>query len=153
MIINDKPESFFYLIPQEKWFSQSSWLDYGRDDTSNKSNTAKSSKTSVSVSRILSYLFWYQNGILNSILYDRQHTRIRQYNDRRLLSDIITYCAILRLKGKCNKLGHSIWSNYHGAMSVAHRLLFVRSTFSTVIDKVQITFHTIYCMNLWHWNW
>ena len=55
MIINDKPESFFYLIPQEKWFSQSSWLDYGRDDTSNKSNTAKSSKTSVSVSRLLIY--------------------------------------------------------------------------------------------------
>ena len=32
-------------------------------------------------------------------------------------------------------------------MSDAHRLLFVRSTFSTVIDRVQITFHTLHCMN------
>ena len=110
----DRSQPLFYFVPQEKWFSQSSWLDYGRDDTSNKSNTAKSSiKTSVSVSRLLSYLFWYQNGILYSMLYDRQHTRTRQYNDKRLLSDIISYCAIFRLKGKCNSqyLKQLSWCN------------------------------------------
>ena len=124
--------------------------------------TVNSSETSASVSRLSSYwkLKWnckfhvIRLNVLNNI-----HFKVNVLSDfcnfaflsifdnaKRWLSDI-TYCVILSFKGKCNKIGHRIWSNYHGAMSDAHRLLFVRSTFSTVIDRVQITFHTLHCMN------